>query len=99
MGFSKDIEVQKTLVLIPDLKDVRQLAAGNNHVLALDGRGKVFAWGCAEKGQLGRNGRTGQGTEDDIKVPTMIDDKAIRGKTVAIASAGGSFSIVASVAA
>lgn len=54
LGFSKDIEVQKTPILIPGLKDTRQLAAGNNHVLAVDGKGKVYAWGCAEHGQLGR---------------------------------------------
>ncbi|KAI3390284.1 hypothetical protein diail_10545, partial [Diaporthe ilicicola] len=54
MGFSKDIEVQKTPILIPDLKDIRQLAAGNNHVLAVDGKGKVYAWGCGEQSQLGR---------------------------------------------
>lgn len=54
MGFSRHAKVQKTPVLIPDLKDIRQLAAGVNHVLALDGKGKVFAWGCGEQNQLGR---------------------------------------------
>ncbi|KAG8163423.1 hypothetical protein KVR01_006720 [Diaporthe batatas] len=54
MGFSRDVKVQKTPVLIPDLQDIRQLAAGNNHVLAVDGKGKVYAWGCGEQGRLGR---------------------------------------------
>lgn len=54
MGFSRDVKVQRTPIHIPDLKDIRQIAIGTNHVLALDGRGKVFAWGCGEQSQLGR---------------------------------------------
>lgn len=54
MGFSRDVKVQRTPIHIPDLKDIRQIAAGTNHVLALDGTGKIFAWGCGEQSQLGR---------------------------------------------
>ena len=54
MGFNQQTLVQKTPIVIPTLKDIRQLAAGNNHVLALDARGKVFAWGCGEQNQLAR---------------------------------------------
>ncbi|KAI0477393.1 RCC1/BLIP-II [Xylariaceae sp. FL0804] len=54
MGFDRVSHIQKTPILIPELKDIRQLAAGNDHVLALDGKGKVFTWGCGEKHQLAR---------------------------------------------
>ncbi|KAI1881414.1 hypothetical protein JX265_000240 [Neoarthrinium moseri] len=54
MGFSSTSFIQKTPVLVPDLRDIRQLAAGNNHILALDEKGKVFAWGSGEQNQLAR---------------------------------------------
>lgn len=41
-------------MLIPELKNIVKLAIGTNHVLALDNKGKVFAWGAGEQNQLGR---------------------------------------------
>jgi len=72
-----------------DIPPVTSDAAGTDHGFALTDDGEAYSWGFSE------NGRTGQGTENDIKVPTLIDDKAIRGKKVAIASASESFSSVA----
>jgi regulator of chromosome condensation len=46
--------LQREPVLIPSLTKTVSLAAGNNHVLALDNKGKVFAWGTGEQNQLGR---------------------------------------------
>ncbi|KAL7619930.1 hypothetical protein AAE478_010477 [Parahypoxylon ruwenzoriense] len=43
MGFRENIRIQKTPYLIPELKSITQLAAGNNHVLALDDEGKIYA--------------------------------------------------------
>lgn len=43
-----------TPVLVPGLKDIVQLAAGANHILALDKSGNVSAWGSGEQSQLGR---------------------------------------------
>jgi regulator of chromosome condensation len=40
--------------LIPYLTKIKALAAGNNHVLALDHLGRVYAWGTGEQSQLGR---------------------------------------------
>ncbi|KAI2616834.1 RCC1/BLIP-II [Hypoxylon sp. NC1633] len=63
MGFrevtqkAKDPEVQRTPCLIPELGKITQLAAGNNHVLALDIKGKVYTWGCGEQYQIGREVR------------------------------------------
>lgn len=84
MGFSRHAKVQKTPVLIPDLKDIRQLAAGVSHVLALDGRGKVFAWGCGEQNQLGR--RVVDNHPELALRPTSIGALPIRGaKAVRVA--------------
>jgi len=41
-------------MLLPEPKKIKQLATGTNHILALDEKGKVFAWGCPEQDQLGR---------------------------------------------
>jgi regulator of chromosome condensation len=40
--------------LIPELKKIVSLACGTNHVLALNDKGKVFAWGAGEQNQLAR---------------------------------------------
>ncbi|GME63451.1 hypothetical protein GTA08_BOTSDO05678 [Neofusicoccum parvum] len=53
-GFSKQSFIQKTPVLLPELKKVREIVCGANHVLALDADGNVFAWGSGQQNQLGR---------------------------------------------
>lgn len=53
-GFSPSSFEQPTLTLIPELKKIVQLAAGANHVLALDNKGCVYAWGSGQQNQLGR---------------------------------------------
>lgn len=45
---------QEEPMLIPGLKDIVQISAGSNHVLALDKAGNVFAWGSSDQGQTGR---------------------------------------------
>lgn len=45
---------QRKPVPIPLLTKIVSLAAGNNHILALDNNGKVFAWGTGERNQLAR---------------------------------------------
>ncbi|KAI0165251.1 RCC1/BLIP-II [Hypoxylon sp. FL1284] len=54
MRAQKHPVIQKAPLPIPGLKDITQLATGNNHVLALDKHGRVFTWGCGDQGQLGR---------------------------------------------
>ncbi|KAK2760365.1 hypothetical protein FQN54_002435 [Arachnomyces sp. PD_36] len=54
LGFDADSEVQNTPVLIPGLKKIKQIACGDNHVLALDDKGAVFSWGSGQQNQLGR---------------------------------------------
>ncbi|TVY31548.1 Protein pim1 [Lachnellula occidentalis] len=55
LGFRPDgPKTQSTPVLIPELKDITTLSAGTNHILALNTKGKVFAWGAGEQNQLAR---------------------------------------------
>jgi regulator of chromosome condensation len=60
IGFSKTVnkqtkpEIQITPTLIPQLKNITFLAAGGNHMLALDSHGAIYAWGCGQQSQLGR---------------------------------------------
>lgn len=41
-------------MLIPGLKKITRIACGDNHVLALNDKGAVFAWGSGQQNQLGR---------------------------------------------
>ncbi|KAH6888164.1 regulator of chromosome condensation 1/beta-lactamase-inhibitor protein II [Thelonectria olida] len=52
------IKKQETPVLIPELKNIKQIACGDNHALALDKKGVIWAWGSGHKNQLGKRIRT-----------------------------------------
>ncbi|CRK25856.1 hypothetical protein BN1708_014351 [Verticillium longisporum] len=54
LGFNQDIKIQMTPLYIPELKSIKALAAGSNHILALEHKGNVLAWGCGQQNQLGR---------------------------------------------
>ncbi|KAG9256876.1 GDP/GTP exchange factor [Emericellopsis atlantica] len=54
LGFTETIKIQPTPILLPTLKNIKSLAKGANHVLALDHKGNVLAWGCGQQNQLGR---------------------------------------------
>ena len=47
-------QIEFTPVRVDGLKKITKLACGANHVLALDSRGAVFAWGSGQQNQLGR---------------------------------------------
>ncbi|KAI9807974.1 MAG: hypothetical protein M1825_005281 [Sarcosagium campestre] len=51
---AKDARFESRPVLIQRLKNIKSLAAGGNHMLALDHSGNIFAWGCGQQRQLGR---------------------------------------------
>lgn len=53
-GFSTSSLIQRSFTLVPELKKIIQIATGENHVLALDNKGCVFAWGSGQQNQLGR---------------------------------------------
>ncbi|KAI1770341.1 GDP/GTP exchange factor [Hypoxylon cercidicola] len=71
---------------------VKFVAAGTDTSFAVDEAGKVYSWGFSA------NYQTGQGTTDDIEVPTMIDNTAIRDRRIIWAGAGGQFSVIAAAA-
>ncbi|KAF7956760.1 hypothetical protein EAE96_004087 [Botrytis aclada] len=50
----KKFQIQAEPILIPGLKNIKSLARGGNHVMALDNKGTVFTWGACEQNQLGR---------------------------------------------
>ncbi|KAK4238342.1 putative regulator of chromosome condensation protein [Achaetomium macrosporum] len=54
LGFNKTVMVQRTPTLVPELSKIKQLAAGLNHVLALDEKNKIYAWGAGQQAQLAR---------------------------------------------
>ncbi|KAL2175045.1 regulator of chromosome condensation 1/beta-lactamase-inhibitor protein II [Thermothelomyces heterothallicus CBS 202.75] len=54
LGFSRSVLIQRTPTLVPELSRIKQLAAGLNHVLALDDKNKVYAWGAGQQAQLAR---------------------------------------------
>lgn len=53
VGFSENTLVQEFPIRLPELKNIKSIAAGDNHVLALDASGKLYVWGSDEQGQLG----------------------------------------------
>jgi regulator of chromosome condensation len=54
IGFSEGVKVQPTPVQIPHLTGIKDIAAGSDHVLALDKAGRVLTWGSGGQFQLGR---------------------------------------------
>ena len=54
IGLAHDSRVQTTPRLVGGLKNIQKLVCGENHVLALDDRGRVYAWGSGTENQLGR---------------------------------------------
>lgn len=53
IGFSENVLVQEFPIKLPELKNIKNIVAGDNHVLALDEKGKLYVWGSDEQGQLG----------------------------------------------
>lgn len=64
MGFTPKIKIAERPILIPELKEIVDIACGTNHVLALTKKGRCFIWGAGEQCQLGRRvvARTAAGT-------------------------------------
>ncbi|KAH6617766.1 putative regulator of chromosome condensation protein [Chaetomium sp. MPI-SDFR-AT-0129] len=74
--------------VLPDIKDVIHVAAGTDHSFAVTKQGKVYSWGFSA------NFQTGQGTTDDILVPTLMDNSVIRDRKIVFAGAGGQYGII-----
>ncbi|KAI8626025.1 RCC1/BLIP-II [Xylariaceae sp. FL1651] len=69
--------------------ETKFVAAGTDTSFAIDVEGRVHSWGFSA------NYQTGQGTTEDIEVPTMIDNTAIRDRDIIWAGAGGQYSMLA----
>jgi regulator of chromosome condensation len=50
----KLVKEQKVPLLIKNLKNVKSVSCGDNHALAIDNKGVVYAWGSGQQDQLGR---------------------------------------------
>lgn len=69
--------------------EVVHVANGTDHNIAINGGGQAYSWG------FNVNYQCGQGIIDDIILPTLVDNTAVRGKKLSWAGAGGQFSILA----
>ncbi|KAK6353214.1 hypothetical protein TWF696_005196 [Orbilia brochopaga] len=54
LGFSEDQRIATHPFLLPNLKNIIEISAGVDHILALSSTGTVFAWGNGQQYQLGR---------------------------------------------
>lgn len=61
---------QNTPIQIKGLRDIKELSAGVNHVLALTESGDVYAWGTGQQGELGR--RLIQRHQAESLIPRMV---------------------------
>lgn len=71
---------------VPGIK-AKAVAAGSDHSIAIDNDGRPWSWGFSATYQ------TGQGTQDDVEVATVIENTAVRGKNLNWAGGGGQFSV------
>ncbi|CAI6340351.1 unnamed protein product [Periconia digitata] len=75
---------------VPGLSDIVTGTVGPEHTIVINKDGKAYSWGFSA------NYQTGQGTDDDVDTPTLIDNTAVRDTKLVWAGAGGQYSIVAS---
>ncbi|KAI9714622.1 MAG: hypothetical protein M1828_001159 [Chrysothrix sp. TS-e1954] len=68
-------------------------ATSSDHVVAAGTDGKAYSWGFSASYQ------TGQGTDDDVEMVSVIDNTAVRGRTIVASDCGGQFSVIGAVAA
>ncbi|RDW67093.1 RCC1 Chromatin-associated guanine nucleotide exchange factor for Ran [Aspergillus mulundensis] len=78
------ILIQPTAV--PGIK-AKAVAAGSDHSIAIGTDGRPWSWGFSATYQ------TGQGTQDDVEVATIVENTAVRGKALNWAGGGGQFSV------
>jgi regulator of chromosome condensation len=69
------------------------VAAGIDNSFAITKNGEAYSWGFSA------GYRTGLGTDDSVKEPTLIENSAVKGKRLTFARCGGQFSVLAGPAA
>lgn len=65
------------------------VAAGTDTSFAISPEGKAYSFGFSA------NYQTGQGTTDDVEVPTVIANSAVADRKITFAGAGGQYSLLA----
>lgn len=75
---------------VPGLSNIVTGTCGPEHTIVINKDGKAYSWGFSA------NYQTGQGTDDDIETPTLIDNTAVRDVKLVWAGAGGQYSALAS---
>ena len=80
------ILLQPTLLPLPECDFA---AAGSDHNVVVTNDGKAFSWG------FNVNYQCGIGTEDDVDIPQVIENTAVRDKHLIWAGAGGQYSMLA----
>ncbi|KAJ2765906.1 hypothetical protein IWQ56_003916 [Coemansia nantahalensis] len=73
---------------IGDLPPIADFACGSNHNIALAADGRAYTWGYGEMLQCGN------GEEEDVELPTLLQGQKLDGKTVLKVAAGGQHSVV-----
>jgi len=87
LGNGTDGNNSSTPVQVSDLTDIVWIEAGNNHSLALDSSGKLWAWG------FNQNGRLGKGDYENSNVPVPITPLIWDGHSILTMAAGGMHSL------
>lgn len=75
---------------IPGLSNIVAGTVGPEHTIVINKDGKAYSWGFSA------NYQTGQGTDEDIETPTLMNNTAVRDTKLVWAGAGGQYSILAS---
>lgn len=78
---------------IPNIGKATFGSAGTDHTIVLNEQGLAYSWGLSATYQ------TGLATTDDVKMPTHIDNTAVRGKKLTWVGCGGQYSVMAAPAA
>jgi regulator of chromosome condensation len=76
---------------LPELKNIVTGSCGPDHTIVIDKDGKAYSWGFSA------NYQTGQGTDNDIDTPTMIDNTAVRETKLTWVGCGGQYGVLASI--
>lgn len=80
LGFTKEVNTARFPIYISQLQNATDIVCGTNHVLALDNKGQVYAWGSGQQNQLGR--RVIERNLSEALQPTHLgfNDNSIKGK-------------------
>ena len=86
------ILIRPTALSSAAMGTVDLVAVGTDHSICVNTNGEAWSWG------FNVNYQCGQGTDDDIAVPTQVANSAVRNRTLSWVGAGGQFSVLAAVA-